>query len=103
MARGPKARRCAAGAPSSVKLDSGAVYRPARSPAHWEALAATDFFTVEVLKLHGLIRYHVLFVIELSTRKIEIVGITVNPTGAWLKQVARNLVDDFLIVRTASG
>jgi hypothetical protein len=31
--------------------------------AHWEALAATDFFTVEVLTLCGLVRYDVLFVI----------------------------------------
>ncbi len=62
--------------------------------SHWEALAATDFFTVEVLTLLGLVRYHVLFVIELSTRRIEISGITVNPTGAWMMQVARNLTDE---------
>ena len=34
----------------------------------WEVLAATDFFTVEVLTLCGLVRYHVLFVMKLSTR-----------------------------------
>ena len=28
--------------------------------AHWEALAATDFYTARVLTLRGLIRYHVL-------------------------------------------
>jgi len=61
--------------------------------AHWEALAATDFFTVEVLTLRGLIRYHVLFVIEVSTRRIEIAGITGQPTGAWMMQVGRNLTD----------
>lgn len=62
--------------------------------AHWEALAATDFFTVEVLTLFGLVRYHVLFVIELSTRRIEVAGITMNPTGAWMIQVGRNLSDE---------
>jgi transposase InsO family protein len=62
--------------------------------SHGEALAATDFFTVEVLTLLGLVRYHVLFVIELSTRKIEIAGITRNPTGAWMMQVGRNLTDE---------
>ena len=62
--------------------------------AHWEALAATDFFTVEVLTLRGLFRYHVLFVIELCTRKIEIAGITMNPTGAYMMQVGRNLTDE---------
>ena len=61
--------------------------------AHWEALAATDFFTVEVLTLCGLVRYDVLFVIELSTRRIEIAGITRHPTGAWMMQVGRNLTD----------
>ena len=44
--------------------------------AHWEAIAAADFFTVEVLTLFGVVRYHVLFVIELSTRRIEVAGIT---------------------------
>jgi transposase InsO family protein len=62
--------------------------------SHWEALAATDFFTVEVLTLLGLVRYHVLFVIELSTRKIEIAGITHSPTGAWMMQVGRGLTDE---------
>ncbi len=40
--------------------------------AHWGAIAATDFFTVEVLTLTGLARYHVLFVIELKTRVVHI-------------------------------
>jgi hypothetical protein len=26
--------------------------------AHWGAIAATDFFTVEVLTLHGLVRHY---------------------------------------------
>lgn len=32
--------------------------------AHWGAIAATDFFCVEVLTLHGVVRYFVLFVID---------------------------------------
>lgn len=47
-----------------------------------------------MLTLTGLVRYHVLFVIELCTRKIEIAGITMNPTGAWMMQVGRNLTDE---------
>jgi len=35
--------------------------------AHWDALAAADFFTVEVLTLHGLVRYVVFFVMKLKT------------------------------------
>ena len=47
--------------------------------AHWEVLAAMDFFTVEVVTLGGWVRYSVLFVIELSTRKVHIAGITCQP------------------------
>jgi len=61
--------------------------------AHWEVLAATDFFTVEVWTPTGLVRVVVLFVIELSTRKVEIAGISAQPDGAWMAQVARNLTD----------
>ena len=59
--------------------------------AHWEGLAAADFFTVEVLTLSGLVRYHVLFVVRLKTRAVEIAGIACEPAGEWMKQVARNL------------
>jgi len=31
---------------------------------HWEVLAATDFFTVQLWTAKGLIRYHVMFVIR---------------------------------------
>ncbi len=63
--------------------------------AHWEAIAAADFFTVEVLSRVGLIRYIVFFVIDLSTRKVEIAGIAPIPDGLWMQQVARTLIDDF--------
>jgi putative transposase len=43
---------------------------------HWEMLAATDFFTVEVATWHGLVTYYVLVVMELSTRRVHIAGIT---------------------------
>src|SRR3569832_1171194 len=36
--------------------------------AHWEVIVATDFFSVEVWTLRGLVTYYVLFVIDLSTR-----------------------------------
>ena len=61
--------------------------------AHWEVLAAVDFFTVEVWTPTGLVRVVVLFVIELSTRRVEIAGISTQPDGAWMAQVARNLTD----------
>lgn len=61
--------------------------------SHWDAIAAADFFTVEVLSLVGLVRYHVFFVIELSTRRVHLAGIVHRPTDAWMKQIARNLTD----------
>ncbi len=61
--------------------------------SHWAVLAAGDFFTVEVWGLRGLVTFYVFFVIELSTRKIEIAGITANPHEAWMIQIGRNLID----------
>jgi transposase InsO family protein len=61
--------------------------------AHWEVLAAADFFTVEVWTRTGLVRVAVLFVIEMSTCRVEIAWITTEPDGAWMAQVARNLTD----------
>jgi len=49
--------------------------------SHWDVLAATDFFTIEAMKLRGLVRYHVLFVIEQCTRRVEIAGIVPEPDG----------------------
>jgi transposase InsO family protein len=62
---------------------------------HWEVLAATDFFTVEVATWHGLVTYYVLFVIELATRRVEVAGITPHPTAAFMQQCARQLTDPF--------
>jgi transposase InsO family protein len=61
--------------------------------AHWGAIAATDFFSVEVLTRVGLVRYFVLFIIDLKTRRVEIAGIVRQPDGEWMKQMARNLTD----------
>ncbi len=60
---------------------------------HFDVLAATDFFTVEVWTALGLVRYHVLFVIRLATREVQIAGIIPEPHGRWMKQIARNLTD----------
>lgn len=61
--------------------------------AHWGAIAATDFFSVDVLTRSGLVRYFVLFVIDLKTRRVEIAGIIQQPEKEWMKQIARNLTD----------
>src|SRR3989475_4991020 len=62
---------------------------------HWEVLAATDFFTVEVATWHGLVTYYVLVVMELATRRVQIAGITPHPTAAYMQQCARQLTHPF--------
>ncbi len=57
-------------------------------------LAGTDFFTVEVLTLRGLITYYVLFFIHLDGRKVEVSGLTPHPNERWMKQIARNVTMD---------
>ena len=61
--------------------------------AHWGAIAAMDFFTVEVVTITGLVRYFVLVVIDLETRRVEVAGIVHQPDGRWMKQAARNFTD----------
>jgi putative transposase len=36
-----------------------------------EVLVGTDFFTVEVLTLNGLVTYYVLFFIQLESRRVN--------------------------------
>jgi transposase InsO family protein len=61
--------------------------------AHWEVMAATDFFTVEISTPRGLVTHYVLFNIHLSTRSVHIAGVTTAPNSAFMRQMARNLTD----------
>jgi putative transposase len=56
---------------------------------HWELIVSADFFTTEVWTSKGLTRYLVLFVIDLSTRKVAIAGIASRASGLWMSQVGR--------------
>jgi putative transposase len=61
--------------------------------AHLADIAEADFFTVEVLSLVGLIRHYVFFVTHIQTRRVHIAGISHQPHGHWMQQIARNLAD----------
>ena len=61
--------------------------------SHMDVLVGTDFFTVEVLTLKGLVTYYVLYVlffIHLDSRRITLGGMTPYPDQEWMEQQARN-------------
>ena len=53
--------------------------------------ARHDFFTVETIRLKTI---YVLFLIELSTRRVHLAGVTAHPDSAWVTQPARKLAID---------
>jgi putative transposase len=63
--------------------------------SHWDVLAAIDFTTVEVWTKSGLVTYYLLFVMELSTRRVHLAACTRALGDDFMKQIARNLTDPF--------
>ena len=62
--------------------------------AHWRALFAADFFTTEVWTMRGLVTYYTVFVIELHSRRVHVLGSTRHPDEAFVIQTMRHLTDD---------
>ena len=60
--------------------------------AHWGAIAGADFFTTEVWTWRGLVTYYTVFVIDLASRRVHIVGSTPAPNDLFMRQVSRTLM-----------
>jgi HTH-like domain len=59
--------------------------------AHWGAIAGADFFTTEVWTWRGLVTYYTVFVIDLASRRVQIVGSTPFPNDLSMDEVVRTL------------
>ena len=54
-------------------------------------VAGADFFTTEVWTWRGLVTYYTVFVIDLASRRVQILGSTPHPEALFMQQIVRTL------------
>jgi putative transposase len=54
-------------------------------------VVGADFFTTEVWTCRGLVTFYTVFVIDLASRRVQIVGSTAHPNDLFMRQVGRTL------------
>ncbi len=59
--------------------------------AHWGAIVGADFFTTEVWTWRGLVTFYTVFVSDLATRRVQVLGTTPHPDEAFMRHVVRTL------------
>src|SRR4029077_16351872 len=59
--------------------------------AHWGSIAAADFFTTEVWRWQGLVTYDTVVIIDLASRRVQILGSTPHPEALFMQQIVRTL------------
>ena len=55
--------------------------------AHWGAIAGADFFTTEVWTWRGLVTYYTVFMIDLASRRVHVLGSTPHPSDLFMNQI----------------